>query len=123
MIYLTESSLKYAANISVELPKHKTLIFVQNRLDKEQIFDYLSSIIPFKEVYDYTKSRFDCMIKFFNGSIIRILPANENERGNRGHLVIADKNIPKMIINTIIKPYDTWDYYTQMEDKNEIKSI
>lgn len=51
---------------------------------------------------DYIITRYDCIIKFFNGSVIRVLPANENERGHRGHLIIANKSIPKAIVDTII---------------------
>lgn len=57
--------------------------------------------------YIFRKRANDKRIEFHNGSYIRIIPATDNSRGYRFHLLIADKEISNEIINYILRPCET----------------
>lgn len=69
---------------------------------KEKIFyfiqDYKDSILFYRSGFHQSE------VMFKNGSIIRFIIANENQRGFRFHFSAYDQNIELDLINSIIIP-------------------
>lgn len=62
------------------------------------IHDYQDSISLYREGFHQSH------IIFKNGSIIRFIVPNENQRGYRFHFSVYDRDIELDLINTIIRP-------------------
>lgn len=47
------------------------------------------------------------MIEFHNGSYIKVIPASDNARGNRLHLLIADEDINDEVLDCVFRRCET----------------
>ena len=110
MIYLTRSALVYAVNICEELPRYKVAIAVSSMDAVTNLVDIISMNVEDSKA-NFRISKTNCSILFSNGSYIDIFVANEGRRGQRAELLIVDKAIDKELVNCVLRPYETLDYY------------
>lgn len=106
MIYLTDSAIKYAANICTELDGYKVVIAC-DRVKINRDFKKLLSIIKGDDVSKVYRDS----LCFKNGSSIRFVPVLDCSRGNRAHLLIVDPEIDKEFLHSVLLPMETLNWY------------
>lgn len=108
MIYLTKSALAYAANICEELPGYKVCIAV---CKNKAIINFDITCMNIDDTATVRRTKDNISIYFNNGSFIDLFVARESCRGKRCHLLIADKDIDKELMNCVLRCMETCDYY------------
>lgn len=114
MIYLNDFALRYAIQICAKKKNYKILIVAFTKLDVETCFFKIKKLQEYnKKIIKYVASKNTsvCFIEFINGSKITITrAANTASRGNKCHLLIADKRIKKEIIKDVFMPCEILNY-------------
>lgn len=111
MIYLTDSAVKYAANICSELAGYKVTI----ACDREKAHQLIEKLFSIVSNDDITKV-YDNALIFKNGSSIRFVPVSESARGVKAHLLIADHNIKDELLHQVLLPMEIIDWYKTKRD-------
>ena len=107
-IYLSNASLQYAIDICKEKERYRVGIATLTEETK------LSLLTLMRCDYDIEKiisSKYEFRVYFKNGSLISFIDTSGNTRGQRYHLLIADKNISEDVMKCIILPCWTPYYY------------
>lgn len=111
MLFLSKASLEYAVKICIEKEKYKVGIAIMNEENKnaarDLILDMISKTDHVEKIY---RNSSNFRITFKNKSEIRFIPAAESSRGNRLHLLIADKTIPLDILQNVLKPCENIEW-------------
>ena len=85
--------------------KYKCGIFVKNSERIKIVTEVISYLIQNPSgVIELKKNKCDALVTFRNGSLIRVIVANDGVRGYRWNGLIIDSDISQEIINTIILP-------------------
>lgn len=121
MIYLSESALKYAANICEEFPGYKVGIALLQvslslrnngcnimRIIQDAITDI--AITDIETIVCINGNRIN-RIKFSNGSTIRFIPTSDSSRGYAFNLLIVEYGIDEEFVNYVLRPCERVDYY------------
>lgn len=84
---------------------YKCGIFVSSREKRDMVMEVISNIIPVpNRSIQLRKSQIQAEAFYDNGSVIRIVYANENARGYKFNGLIVDNEINNNIVDTIILP-------------------
>lgn len=111
-IYLSYSSLQYAVNICQEKEMYRVGIAIEDEISNKEAKDFLLGLIKdYDNVEKVINSKYEFNIYFKNGSLIRFVNTSGNARGQRYHLLIADKNVSEDVMRCIILPCWTPYYY------------
>ena len=85
--------------------KYRCGIFVKNSERIKIVTEVISNLLQNPSgVIELRKTKYDRLVTFRNGSIIRVIIANDGARGYRWNGLIIDSDISHEIINTIILP-------------------
>ena len=111
MVYLREHSLQYAISFCQLKDHYKVYIAVFRKQDVKKQFSKIINLKN-KNIIDciFLNNERYCLIKFINGSVIKISNINESCRGQRCHLLIVDERIKKDVIEKVLMPYETLNY-------------
>ena len=109
-IYLSYASLQYAINICQEKDGYKVGIAIGDEISYEEAKDFLLTLVKnYDNIEQVANSKSNFHIYFKNGSLIRFINTSGNARGQRYHLLIADKNVSEDVMRCIILPF--WQPY------------
>lgn len=111
-IYLSYSSLVYAMNICKEKGGYKVGIAIGDEESYKEAKDLLLTLVKDcdnVEQFADSKHKSNFHIYFKNGSLIRFINTSGNVRGQRYHLLIADKSVSEDVMKCIILPF--WQPY------------
>ena len=85
--------------------KYRCGIYVENPERIKIVANVISNLLPIpNRKIELRINRYDAEARWQNGSIIRIMNASENVRGQRFNGVIIDNDIDKEIISCVIMP-------------------
>lgn len=104
--------------------RYKCGIFASSREKIDMVMEVISNIIPVPNCsIQLRKSQTQAEAIYNNGSVIRIVYANENVRGYRFNGLIVDNEINNNIVDTVILPHliplmreDIPEYMTMIKD-------
>lgn len=123
MIMLSDSAIQYAFMICSEKAHYKSGIYCSDLDTKNLVENHIKSLCESysDDVLRTVFRRSDTYVMFKNGSILKVLSASDNSRGQRFNLVIFDKEINKIILDHVIRPFDMGDRleYCLYHDKKE----
>lgn len=86
--------------------KYKCGIFVKNSERIKIVTEIISYLLQNPSgVIELKKNKCDALVTFRNGSLIRVIVANDGARGYRWNGLIIDSDINQEVINTIILPH------------------
>lgn len=86
--------------------KYRCGIFVKNSERIKIVTEVISYLLQNPSgVIELKKNKCDALVTFRNGSLIRVIVANDGVRGYRWNGLIIDSDISQEIINTIILPH------------------
>lgn len=111
-INLSYSSLVYAINICQEKDGYKVGIAIEDEDSYKEAKDFLLTLVKDCDNIESvanSKYKSNFHIYFKNGSLIRFINTSGNTRGQRYHLLIADKNVSEDVMRCIILP--CWQPY------------
>lgn len=113
MIYLSESALKYAANICEELPGYKVGIATSALPLLVALKFFYTAIAKDRDTIEVIENKKrDCAtIEFSNGSTIQFISASEKSRGYAFNLLIVEYGIDKEFVSCVLRPCEKVDYY------------
>lgn len=119
MLYLTNSSIRYAVDICSEKPNYRVIIVADDEMEQDVVTRMVLSIAsPNMQRIQKNLSRYT--IEFNNGSIIKTVQAKETARGLKSHLLIVDKAIKDEIINNIFGSCEILEQVDRWKSKNNI---
>lgn len=104
MLWLSNEAIEYAVAKCRREPGYKVAIALNSRAKHTQIEMCLRDCLEDTDEFRIRKSACDMTIEFHNGSYIRTIPASDNARGYRMHLLIADEDINDEVINCVLRP-------------------
>lgn len=107
MLWLSDEAIEYAVAKCRREPGYKVGIALGTRARKNQVEMCLRECLRDTDEFRVRRSVCNMTVEFHNGSYIRVIPASDNERGYRMHLLIADENISDEVINCVLEPYET----------------
>lgn len=107
MFWLSDEAIEYAVFKCQNNPGYKVGIALNSRSKYNDVELCMRKCLKDTDDYIFRKRANDKRIEFHNGSYIRIIPATDNSRGYRFHLLIADREISNEIINYILRPCET----------------
>ena len=85
--------------------KYRCGIFVKNSERLKIVTEVISYLLQNPNgVIELKKSKYDTLVSFRNGSLIRVIVANDGARGQRYNGAIIDSDIIQEIIDTVIFP-------------------
>lgn len=102
-ICLSYSSLQYAVNICQEKEKYLVGIAIEDEVSNQEAKYFLLTLTKDYDNIEYViRSSPQFRIVFKNGSMINFMDTSGNSRGQRYHLLIADKNVPECIMRSVV---------------------
>lgn len=100
MLWLSDEAIEYAVAKCRREPGYKVGIALNSRAKYNEVEMCLRGCLRDADECRIRRSVCNMMIEFHNGSYIKVIPASEdNARGNRLHLLIADEDINDEVIN------------------------
>lgn len=105
MLWLSNEAIAYAVAKCRKEPGYKVCIASNSRARRMQIELCVRNCL--QDSNDFRVSgnmRYDMWFEFCNGSSIKIIPATDNSRGYKTHLLVADKDIDDDVLNCILRP-------------------
>lgn len=107
MIWLSDEAIEYAFAKCRSERGYKIIVAVSNR-HKQQNVEYAlrRNIRDTDEFNKVLRCGGNILIEFKNGSYIKVIPAVENARGYKCHLLIVDEYVDDEIINCVFKPME-----------------
>ena len=98
-------ALKEQIDICENKEKYKCGIYVENPERIKIVANVISNLLPVpNRNIELKMNRYDAGARWQNGSIIRIINASENVRGQRFNGVIIDNDIDNRIVSCVIMP-------------------
>ena len=98
-------ALQKQMNFCENKEKYKCGIYVENPERIKIVANVISNLLPFpNRNIELKMNRYDAGARWQNGSIIRIINASENVRGQRFNGVIIDNDIDNRIVSCVIMP-------------------
>ena len=98
-------ALQKQMNFCENKEKYKCGIYVENPERIKIVANVISNLLPFpNRRVELRINQYDAEAKWQNGSIIRIMNASENVRGQRFNGVIIDNDIDNRIVSCVIMP-------------------
>lgn len=104
MIHLNDEAIRYGVSMCESRPRYKVYIATTARR-RNEVFISLYSAIEGKDCA-IRKSNLHMEAIFPNGSYIRTIPATDNSRGYRAHLLIVDDDADQEIIDYVLRPHE-----------------
>lgn len=105
MIFLSNAAIRYAHEICEERSNYRVVIISPNKETRNFIYNYLQGCFDYNDIHTIKSSRVEKYdICYNNGSVIRIFAGAENERGAKCHLLIADRETNREVLDTIFRP-------------------
>lgn len=112
MIFLSNAAIRYAVDVCQERERHKVGIAIQGEDKRNAMRDLILSMVSDSDCVERIRnSKHNFEILFKNGSVIRFIFPSDSARGNKLHLLIADKEIQIDIIQTVLKRCEILDWY------------
>ena len=98
-------ALQKQMNFCENKEKYKCGIYVENPERIKIVANVISNLLPVpNRNIELKMNRYDAEARWQNGSIIRIINASENVRGQRFNGVIIDNDIDNRIVSCVIMP-------------------
>lgn len=92
MLFLSNAALRYAVDICLEKDNYKVGIAVIGEDKRNTVQQMILDMVTGSDYIESVRnSKYNFTIDFKNGSYIKLINASDNSRGNRLHLLIADK--------------------------------
>lgn len=117
MIFLSNAALRYAVEVCAEIPSYQVIVTALTDklpgVQRELI--NLANQICGTEVYWIKSSCNRTEIYLKNGSLIKVVPANESARGYRSHLLIADRDIDRETLEAVFYAKEILDVFDYKE--------
>lgn len=110
MFWLSDKAIEYAVFKCQNNPGYKVGIALNSRSKYNDVELCMRKCLKDTDDYIFRKGANDKRIEFHNGSYIRIIPATDNSRGYKFHLLITDKEINDEIINCVLRPCEILNY-------------
>jgi len=110
LIYLTDSALRYAADICRERPGYVVIIYVARNSEYTDISRKMHTYLKNKHAR-VSAANLSWRAEFENGSRILALYTNANARGHRCHLAIVSDEVSDAGIDTIVRPSEVLDHF------------
>ena len=122
MIFLSSAALKYAVDICQEKDRYRIGIASMDTDKLEAMRELLLTLITDRDCTErIINSKNEFKIYFKNGSMIKFLCSSSSACGQRLHLLIADRNIPIDIMNTMLRPLENLDWFDYMCEQQQLK--
>ena len=98
-------ALQKQMNFCENKEKYKCGIYVENPERIKIVANVISNLLPFpNRRVELRMNQYDAEARWQNGSIIKIINASENVRGQRFNGVIIDNDIDSRIVSCVIMP-------------------
>lgn len=110
MFWLSDEAIEYAVFKCQNNPGYKVGIALNSRSKYNDVELCMRKCLKDTDDYIFRKGTNDKRIEFHNGSYIRIIPATDNSRGYKFHLLITDEEINDEIINYVLRPCEILNY-------------
>lgn len=112
MIFLSNAALRYAVDVCQEREGHKVGIAIQGEDKRNAMRELILSMVSDSDCIERIRnSKYNFEILFKNGSIIKFVYPSDNARGNRWHLLIADKEIRYDVMQNVLKRCELLDWH------------
>lgn len=122
MIFLSKAAIRYAVDVCQERERHRIGIAIHGEDKRNDMHELILSMISDSDYIERIRdSKYNFEIYFKNGSVIKFIYPSDNARGNRWHLLIADKEIPMDIIQNVLKRCEILDWYEYQFEQMNIK--
>lgn len=120
MLWLSNEAIEYAVDKCRRESRYKVGIALNSRTKYNEVEMYLRDCLRDTDEFRVCKSVCDTTIKFHNGSYIRVIPASDNARGYKMHLLIADKNISDDVLNCVLRPCEILEWTERQKRQNGV---
>lgn len=107
MIPLSRAALRYVVDICCERENYKVLIASSDSSMRENIEKVLLAMACIADTEKVINTRGEFKIIFKNGSLIKVIRANESSRGNKAHAIIVDPEVDREIKDCVLRPMET----------------
>lgn len=104
MIHFNEEAVKYGVAMCKSRPHYKVCVVI-TQAHQTEAFEAIYSAIDGENCI-VRKSSVYIQVTFSNGSYIRTIPATDNARGYRAHLMIVDDCADREIIECVLRPHE-----------------
>ena len=122
MIFLSNAAIRCAVDVSQEREGPKIGIAIQTEDKRNAMRELILSMLSDSDCVEKIRnSKHNFEIYFKNGSMIKFVFPSDNARGNRWHLLIADKEIPYDIIQNVLRRCELLDWYEYQWEQMNIK--
>jgi len=91
MLYLSEASIEFAVKECRRRNGYTVIVVVNSHTMLENTFNNLRCMLDKYNDVRFRKNMNSGCIDFKNGSYVRVVPATENARGYKSHLLIMDE--------------------------------
>ena len=113
MIHLNDDAIKYAISMCRSRSNYKVGI-VSRPISMKYIRNVLTNNIDEGECHIRRNGGNFIQVAFVNGSYIQTIPASDNARGHRAHLLLIDNTIDRNIVDNVFRHIEI------LEDVDEI---
>jgi len=107
MLWLSDEAIEYAVAKCRREPGYKVGIALNSRAKHNEVEMCLRGCLRDTDECRIRRSVCNMMIEFHNGSYIKVIPASDNARGNRLHLLIADEDINDEVLDCVFRRCET----------------
>ncbi len=106
MLYLSDEAIQYAIAKCRNNDRYRVCVAIPDRIRRQKLYTILHHYLGEPDDYSEKLAMNKIRIEFENGSSIDTIPASDNARGYRSHLLIVDKTIDDDIIKCVLQPHE-----------------
>lgn len=107
MLWLSDEAIEYAVSKCRNERGYKVGIALNSRGKYSDVELCIRRCLRDADIFELRRSTNNMEIKFHNGSYIKVIPASDNSRGHRFHLLVPDKDISDEVLNCVLRPCET----------------
>lgn len=104
MLWLSDEAIEYAVSKCRNERGYKVGIALNSRAKYSDVELCIRRCLRDTDVFELRRSTNNMEIKFHNGSYIKVIPASDNSRGHRFHLLVPDGDISDEVLNCVLRP-------------------
>ncbi len=123
MLWLSNEAIEYAVAKCRREPGYKVGIALNSRARNTQIELCLRECLRDTDEFRVRRSVCNMTVEFHNGSYIRVIPASDNARGYRMHLLIADENINDDVLNCVLRPCENLEWVERQRRRYDEETL
>lgn len=117
MLYLSDEAIEYAVNKCRRTDGYKVVVAVSNGRTQQYLENILRNLLEGGNNFNVSRNGTHLQVEFANGSYIHVLPATEQSRGYRAHLLVVDENIDDNIIDEALRRLEILEWHDRRRRK------